>query len=215
MPLPFLYFDTWAGRQSQALLYNYLEISQSDLSKLHLTFLSVLKSSFITLPQPPTPLLSLSLLEDGFIFHFIEKIEASRASTSCPAASNLDVCVHFYSLLSSASSETFLYFVDLQHLTYHWLPSKYLVSFIFKNFLFNPISSLSSYCPVSLLLFIAKLLEKGVYLACPHTPPYIRFHDPLESGFCSHCSCETSFATDTSDLLTDKSNEHFSVFYLT
>ena len=49
----------------------------------------------------------------------------------------------------------------------------------------------------------------------PVPSPLLPFISTVESGFCPHHSPETSFAVDTSDFPTDKSNEHFSVFWLT
>ena len=45
--------------------------------------------------------------------------------------------------------------------------------------------------------------------------PLLPFISTVESGFRPHHSPETSFAVDTSDFPTDKSNEHFSVSWLT
>ena len=49
----------------------------------------------------------------------------------------------------------------------------------------------------------------------PVPSPLLPFISTVESGFCPHHSPETSFVVDTSDFPTDKSNEHFSVFWLT
>jgi len=133
----------------------------------------------------------MSLLEGGFIFHFIEKIrgfhglkflscclEASLVvqslscvrlfptpwTVACQASlsftiswsstesvmpsNHLILCfplllLHFYSVVSSTSTKTFLYFEALQHVSYHGLPSEYLQCFIFQDFV-NPISFFSS-----------------------------------------------------------------------
>lgn len=85
------------------------------------------KSTCTTLFQASTSFLSPSLLEDYFFSHFIEKIAASRAPSSCPSTPTqmylcplLSYCLlwHFQNFPHSCSSST----------SCHWLFSKYLQS---------------------------------------------------------------------------------------